>query len=418
MKRLLAILLLLSGPALAQFSSTAHHVYAGPTLPAHCSAIAGDVFVINNTTPTQLYLCTATDTWTVAGGGGGISTCSSPLAAGTAGQVCVTGTSQYLCHTTGACTVAGDWTLVGPVAGPMTQATPNSAANTVSVSVGTSGTAFAKTPVTIDPSTGAMVLPAGATVTAPGGFSGGAIFSASGGESATPSAPATDTLVFNSTYHVPQFTVAGASTVSATEVVPTSCTNQLVSGIPSTGTPVCASVADAMLTGQVGLAHGGTNADLSTTGGATQFLAQNASHVVSARVIAAGDLPSNQTIRPIGWHFDGGGSALSATQTGCYRVPFAGAITGWHIDGDQAGTATFAVRSVAFASYTGTAGFSGYTDVTGGGTAPTVSSSAIATFANVTSWVTTVTANSEFCFQMTSPATFTWVNVVLDVAAN
>ena len=38
----------------------------------------------------------------------------------------------------------------------MTQATPNSAANTVSVSVGTSGTAFQKTPVTIDPSTGAI----------------------------------------------------------------------------------------------------------------------------------------------------------------------------------------------------------------------------------------------------------------------
>ena len=69
MKRLLAILLILCGPALAQFTSTAHHVYAGPTLPAHCSATAGDVFVINNTTPTQLYLCTATDTWTIGGGG-------------------------------------------------------------------------------------------------------------------------------------------------------------------------------------------------------------------------------------------------------------------------------------------------------------------------------------------------------------
>jgi hypothetical protein len=70
MKRLLAILLVLSGPSLAQFTSTAHHVYAGPTLPAHCSATAGDVFVINNTTPTQLYLCTATDTWTIGGGSG------------------------------------------------------------------------------------------------------------------------------------------------------------------------------------------------------------------------------------------------------------------------------------------------------------------------------------------------------------
>ena len=70
MFRKLAVLFLCSLGAYAQFSSTAHHVYAGPALPAHCSATAGDVFVINNTTPTQLYLCTATDTWTVSGGSG------------------------------------------------------------------------------------------------------------------------------------------------------------------------------------------------------------------------------------------------------------------------------------------------------------------------------------------------------------
>ena len=42
--------------------------------------------------------------------------CSTPLASGMAGQVCVSGTSQYLCHTTGACSVLGDWTLIGPSA--------------------------------------------------------------------------------------------------------------------------------------------------------------------------------------------------------------------------------------------------------------------------------------------------------------
>ena len=48
--------------------------------------------------------------------GSGISTCATnPPTTGTAGQVCVIGTSQYLCHTTGACSVAGAWTLVGPV---------------------------------------------------------------------------------------------------------------------------------------------------------------------------------------------------------------------------------------------------------------------------------------------------------------
>jgi hypothetical protein len=39
------------------------------------------------------------------------------------------------------------------------------------------------------------------------------------------------------------------------------------------------------------LAYGGTNEDLSATGAATYFLAQNASHVVSARAIALADLP-------------------------------------------------------------------------------------------------------------------------------
>lgn len=46
------------------------------------------------------------------------------------------------------------------------------------------------------------------------------------------------------------------------------------------------------ISGTAGLAQGGTNADLSATGGATQFIAQNAAHVISARVIAAADLPT------------------------------------------------------------------------------------------------------------------------------
>jgi hypothetical protein len=58
------------------------------------------------------------------------------------------------------------------------------------------------------------------SVTAPGGFSGGSSFSASGGESSTPSAPSADTLNFNSGNHIPQFTKAGNSTIDATTVVP------------------------------------------------------------------------------------------------------------------------------------------------------------------------------------------------------
>ncbi len=67
-------------------------------------------------------------------------------------------------------------------------------------------------------------------------------FSAAGTESSVPSAPTYDTLFFSSTYHVPQFTLAGASAVAATAVVPITCTNQFVSAVPSTGTPTCTSV--------------------------------------------------------------------------------------------------------------------------------------------------------------------------------
>jgi hypothetical protein len=60
-----------------------------------------------------LYTC-QNGTVTGVGGGSGISACSTtPPTAGTASQVCATGSLLYLCHTTGACSVAGDWALVG-----------------------------------------------------------------------------------------------------------------------------------------------------------------------------------------------------------------------------------------------------------------------------------------------------------------
>lgn len=117
--------------------------------------------------------------------------------------------------------------------------------------------------------------------------------------------------------------------------------------------------------------------------------------------------------RLIGFNFNGGGSALSGTTVSCQRVAYTGTIVGWYIDADVAGSATFGVRSVAFGSYTGVAGYSGYTDVTGGGTAPVLSSAAEATFSNLTSWVTSVSAGTEVCAQLSSPATAAWVNLYL-----
>lgn len=50
--------------------------------------------------------------------------------------------------------------------------------------------------------------------------------------------------------------------------------------------------ASKITSGQLALARGGTGVDLSASGGATQFLAQDASHVISARVISTSDLPA------------------------------------------------------------------------------------------------------------------------------
>ncbi len=131
------------------------------------------------------------------------------------------------------------------------------------------------------------------------------------------------------------------------------------------------------------------------------------------------DIPANSKIRQMAFHFDGGGSVLASTVTTCAMQPIGGTITGWYIEGDVSGSATFALRSVAFgAGYTGVAGFSGYTDVTGGGTAPTISSAVQRTFSNLTSWVTTWNAGDILCAQMTSPTSFTWVNLHLTMSVN
>lgn len=52
------------------------------------------------------------------------------------------------------------------------------------------------------------------------------------------------------------------------------------------------SIPASSITGILGLAHGGTGVDLSASGGATKVLAQDASHVVSARDLIAADIPS------------------------------------------------------------------------------------------------------------------------------
>jgi hypothetical protein len=237
------VLLIFAASAIAQTNAgVARHTVWGLVLPTHCSPSTGDVFALVSAGPAATYYnCTAVDTWTATGGSGTFSALSgdaTSTATGGATTVLKTngnaftpmstlpvtnysvagsaavGTPNWITPTgNGQCLMSGaaSYATTEPSfqscpsggSGNMNQAVANSAANTVSVSVGTSGTAFAKTPVTIDPSTGNVVLPSGGTVTAPGGFSGGTTFSASGGESAAPSTPAASNAAcwFDSTDH-------------------------------------------------------------------------------------------------------------------------------------------------------------------------------------------------------------------------
>lgn len=60
----------------------------------------------------------------------------------------------------------------------------------------------------------------------------------------------------------------------------------------SGGSDAVSLAASQITSGALALARGGTNADLSASGGTTKILAQDASHVVSARDLVAGDIPN------------------------------------------------------------------------------------------------------------------------------
>ncbi len=121
---------------------------------------------------------------------------------------------------------------------------------------------------------------------------------------------------------------------------------------------------------------------------------------------------------PVGAQFGGvGGTVIaSGTYTSCFVAPITGTPAGWSVVGQGgAGTAIFAVRTATQAAYNsggGDSGFAGYTDVTGGGTAPTISGAASVTGSSMTSW-TSLTKGDVVCFRLSSPSVFTAVNVLL-----
>ncbi len=96
-------------------------------------------------------------------------------------------------------------------------------------------------------------------------------------------------------------TISNATTLTQIGASPAAGSSSIVTvGTIGAGTWQGVAIADAYLaalsaskiTGQVGLSHGGTNVDLSASGSPTGFLAQDASHVISTRSIVAGDVPS------------------------------------------------------------------------------------------------------------------------------
>ena len=115
MKRLIFLSLLIALHALAQNPATPL-----PTTATNPNGQACQSNAILNYVPSGVIYTCQNGFMAVATSGSGISTCATnPPTTGTAGQVCVIGTSQYLCPTTGSCSFPGDWTLTGP--GPFTR---------------------------------------------------------------------------------------------------------------------------------------------------------------------------------------------------------------------------------------------------------------------------------------------------------
>jgi hypothetical protein len=121
----------------------------------------------------------------------------------------------------------------------------------------------------------------------------------------------------------------------------------------------------------------------------------------------------NQTYRTVGARFDGGGAALAGPITRCAKVDFGGTITEFSLDGDQAGSATVTVKTVAQSSYSGPSSAS---DISNGG--ETVSSAAALTDATLSGWTKPLPADSVMCFTLSSPSAFTWLSANVKITAN
>lgn len=163
-----------------------------------------------------------------------------------------------------------------------------------------------------------------------------------------------------------------------------------------------------LATAQIAVPQGnGTKVQLSTgspvSGNCTKFDA-------NGNTVDSGGVCGSNRSESLGAEFSGGGTALSGTFTYCTAVPVSGTISQVYTTADVSGSATIGVKTVARASYIGTAGYSGYTSIVGSA-APSLSSAVSYSDGTLTGWTTTLTAGQILCVQLSSPATVTDVQV-------
>jgi hypothetical protein len=128
---------------------------------------------------------------------------------------------------------------------------------------------------------------------------------------------------------------------------------------------------------------------------------------LKGNVIDGGSAP---TIHEPGVFFDGGGSALTAITRCAAPITYSGTIKQFSMVGDVSGNATVKVQTVSYTSYTGPGSSS---DITGGGEVATGVTKLKDT--TLTGWTTALSADTVICFALSSPATFTWLSVKLEV---
>ena len=101
------LVLMLAAIGYAQPVGQASSIVLGPSLPSSCNV--GQVWFQGNSTSGTFYTCTAPNTWTSGGGGGGVS---SVTIAGTTSQITVSGTCTIT--TSGTCTLSLPSNLLFP----------------------------------------------------------------------------------------------------------------------------------------------------------------------------------------------------------------------------------------------------------------------------------------------------------------